>query len=920
MIKALRWRSSRIGGSFLTLFLLSLPYLSAQSIRGSIVNAESGEALVGARLLIEGTSAGALSDARGNFSFTAPRPCPCVLIATYIGFDTLRISTAGNERIKLEMVPADLGLEEVEITAQTTSEMQEKLTLTVESLNLQAIRNATEVSFYDALANLREVDLLVVSFGFKVVNTRGFNSSAPIRSLQLIDGIDNASPGLNYPVGNFLGLAELDVEGVDLVIGSSSAYFGPGAFNGVLNMRTKSPFLHKGLDILVKGGEREYKEVVFRYANTLGKGSIPKWAYKLNGSYSLIRDWEATNYGPASGARTDSVSVDNIGGFDKVNVYGDEVSGNYTGKFDQFRYPGLGRFYRTGYREEDLVSYDSDNTKLAASLHYRPVEDVEMTLSSNFGIGSTVMQLDNRLKLEGVWLIQNKFEIKEKDRFFLRAYHTEENSGNTFDIVTTAYLLQSRIKGDGSWVQDYRNHWDANYVPRVQALENFPTIGPPPTFFYDTERAEQVIQANRDSILAWHARTRKAVDGGYLVPGTERYQEVFDDITSKPISEGGTRYVDESKLFHVHGEYKFLPGFVEELTVGGNFRQYLPYSDGTIFSDTSGTRISTWEVGMYVGAEKRLLDERLKLNGAVRFDKNKNYDLLVSPAASLQWQFAANQSMRMLISSALRNPTLIEQFFYFRVGSAYLVGNTQGYKNLVTLESFNEYRNAALPDSNIWERFDAPPLVPEQNFTGEWGYQGLFANGRLGLNLNYYLSRYRNFIGYRVGLVVPRQNLVLSPTIYRISANATDLVTTTGASLSTSFQVNRVLGLKGNYSWNKIITDSEDPLIPAYNTPEHKFNIGVSANGMQIWRSRGWNLGVNFRWVEGYEFFSSPQFSGRIPAQYFVNGQIGKDIPPLHSTFKIAGSNLLNRRQNGLYGAPTIGRFVYAAWQFSLAQ
>ena len=89
---------------------------------------------------------------------------------------------------------------------------------------------------------MREADMLTVSFGVKVVNTRGFNSSTPVRSLQLIDGVDNASPGLNYPLGNFVGLPELDVQGVDLIIGASSAFFGPGAFNGVVNMRTKSPF------------------------------------------------------------------------------------------------------------------------------------------------------------------------------------------------------------------------------------------------------------------------------------------------------------------------------------------------------------------------------------------------------------------------------------------------------------------------------------------------------------------------------------------------------------------------------------------------------------------------------------------------------------------------------------------------------
>lgn len=906
--------------------LLFSNYTQAQTLRGKVIDSQSGEPLVGAKVILANTTLGAFTNERGEFSIRPQNPCPCTLIASYIGFDTLTKEVESFQRKhNFSLFPSGMNMEEVAITAQGTSALQEKLSLTIETLNLKAIENATEASFYDALANLREVDLLTVSFGFKVVNTRGFNSSAPVRSLQLIDGIDNAAPGLNYPVGNFLGLAELDVEGVDLVVGASSAYFGPGAFNGVLNMRTKSPYLHRGLDVLVKGGERNYAEAVFRYANVLpSKSGRPKWAFKINGSYSWIEDWRADDYRATSNLLEDSLNLlnpideNNVGGYDAVNIYGDEANGNFTGRFDQFRYPGLGRFYRTGYREEDLVDYGSYNLKAAAALHFRPTKNIEMIASSNFGIGSTVMQLDNRLKLNDVWLVQNKFEIKEDGKFFLRAYHTEENSGNTFDIVTTAIEMQNRIKGDGSWIQDYRNHWDANYVARVTALEGFPSIGPPPDFFYDFDLAQRILDQNEDSLRVWHENTRRAVDGGFLVPGTSEYQEVFNDITSTPISEGGTKYVDESKLFHVHGEYRFPLGFIDEFTIGGNYRHYLPYSEGTIFSDTSGTRIETWEAGAYLGAEKKILDERIKLNAAVRFDKNKNYDLLVSPAASVEYNFAPNQSMRLLLSSALRNPTLIEQFFYFRVGGAYLLGNTQGYENLVTLESFNEYRAAAIPDSNIWVRFDAPPLVPEQNLTGEWGYQGVFDQGRLAVNATYYLSRYKEFIGFRVGLEVPKQNLVLAPRIFRISANATETVTTTGASLALSYQLNNWLGLKGNYSWNKIIVSSDDPLIPAYNTPEHKFNLGTSANGMKFLGIGGWNWGFNFRWIAAYRFDSSPQFSGRIPAQYFLNAQIGKDFPRLRSSFKIAGSNLINRRQNGLFGAPDVGRFVYASWRFSI--
>ena len=89
---------------------------------------------------------------------------------------------------------------------------------------------------------IRSLSLIDFNEAFKVINSRGFNSTSPVRSLQLIDGVDNQAPGLNFALGNFLGASDLDVMKVEIIQGASSAYYGPGAFNGVINITTKDPF------------------------------------------------------------------------------------------------------------------------------------------------------------------------------------------------------------------------------------------------------------------------------------------------------------------------------------------------------------------------------------------------------------------------------------------------------------------------------------------------------------------------------------------------------------------------------------------------------------------------------------------------------------------------------------------------------
>ena len=71
---------------------------------------------------------------------------------------------------------------------------------------------------------------------FQSVNTRGFATFANTRFVQLVDGMDNSTPALNFPIGNLVGMNEVDVQSVELLPGAASALYGANAFNGILFM------------------------------------------------------------------------------------------------------------------------------------------------------------------------------------------------------------------------------------------------------------------------------------------------------------------------------------------------------------------------------------------------------------------------------------------------------------------------------------------------------------------------------------------------------------------------------------------------------------------------------------------------------------------------------------------------------------
>ncbi|MEO1713162.1 MAG: carboxypeptidase-like regulatory domain-containing protein, partial [Bacteroidota bacterium] len=665
---------------FTLALLLALPAWSQNIVRGTITDAANGDALIGASVIISGTTEGTVTDWDGSFEFKTDSPYPFTIEASYVGFSTRTLEVTDNSKMRITLEEDAVLLEGVEVTDTRISDKQKESPLTIEAMDLISIKETPAADFYDGLGSLKGVDLTAASLGFKVVNTRGFNSTSPVRSLQTIDGVDNQAPGLNFSLGNFLGTSELDVVKVELVVGASSAFYGPNAFNGVIAMETKDPFFHQGLSAMVKGGERNMFKTAIRYADAIANKDGNDWfAYKANFEYLRADDWVADNYDPVDESR---VPADNPGRFDAVNIYGDEYqSGNDFSDFGLVTNPGLQTWYRTGYREEDLVDYDTRNYKANVAFHFRTKPELqdqspEILAVTNFGAGTTVYQGDNRFSLRNITFLQNKLEFRKKGEYFIRAYTTRTGAGDSYDPFFTALKMQELAKENAEWTVDYQDYWLRNVEDRIyeagypELQVEFDPVTNMVVTSFDTPAAEQFLIDFNDSLTVWHAEAAAAANGKgrgsslavpFFEPGTERFDSVFNDITGKLRSEGGTRFFDNSALYHVHGEYKFTPTWIDYITVGANSRLYTPVSRGTVFSDTTDQAITNLEFGFYGGAEKSLFDKKVKVQFAARADKNQNFDWLFSPAGSVVYTPGKNNFFRVSFSSAIRNPTLSDQ-------------------------------------------------------------------------------------------------------------------------------------------------------------------------------------------------------------------------------------------------------------------
>ncbi len=978
--------------TLLYIFILTGILAKAQEVSGVLFDKRNGETLIGASVYIKGTTTGAQTDIDGKFKFKVNQPLPYTIIFNYIGYEAqeIEVKTKAEENrpFVIRLGESENILNTVEVVDMRITEKQKENPLTIESMGLQQIKSTASSTFYEGLSTLKGVDMTTASLGFVVINTRGFNSTSPVRSLQQLDGCDNQAPGLNFSVGNFAGASEIDIQKVDLIVGASSPLYGPNAFNGVLSMQTKNPFYYQGLTVFVKGAERNMFEAAFRLANSFkNKKGDDKFAFKIGASYLRAYDWNADNY--SKSANINAVQDENNpGGYDAVNRYGDELQSKQANNFlsgsKSIRENlGLGQFHRTGYLEKDIVDYNISNVKASAALHYKITNKIEAKIGYNFGYGTTVYQGDNRYSLKGLQVHQVRAEVSQPDKFFVRAYMTAEDAGKSYDAVFTAFKLQEASKSDTRWAQDYQSFW-SNKIVNVGNGPIFNLPGMPqsvyqngPIWFgsaFDStfNVAKGVMAAYQDSVNIWHSQARAYADtftngGAYIArlqPGTAAFDSVKNDITSRTFSQGGTRFFDQSKMVHVQGEYKWdikKKGQEKnwfDLTTGASFRMYLPYSLGNLFTDTFSykydtdaagvikkdvngnaikldsnfNRITNWEFGMYLSATRKFSfgeGHALIPTVTVRFDRNQNFawkrkdgviDPIITPAVSLIYSYKENHTIRLSYSSAVRNPTLQDQYLYYNVGRAILIGNLHGVDSFVSIPNLVDYidKNGNREGINLLKFSTVDAVRPEKVQTLELGYRGLIAK-KVYIDAGIYGSLYRDFLGYKLGATFTKAGGFTEGTIrpfqvWRVATNAKDRVAAYGAAVGITYYFIKNYALTGNYSWNELNRlGSKDSIIPAYNTPRHKFNIGISGYDIKIGKARGFGFNINYKWIEGFLFEGSPQFTGRIPTYSMLDAQVSWEVQKIHTTFKLGGSNLISQRNYQVYGGPGIGRMIYAS-------
>ncbi|MBC7536332.1 MAG: carboxypeptidase-like regulatory domain-containing protein, partial [Ferruginibacter sp.] len=254
------------------------------TISGNVRNSNNQDNIPAVSVTIKGGSSGTFTDDKGNFSISA-KSLPVTLVVSSIGFEPQEIAVSEQKKLEVVFKPISSLGQEIVVSASRVPEKILESPVSIERVSAANIRNAPAANFYDIVATLKGVDVTTSSLTFKTPTTRGFGGSGNTRFNQLVDGMDNQAPGLNFSVASIIGLNELDVDNIELLSGASSALYGSGGMNGTMLMTSKNPFKYQGLSFVVKEGilhtdERE------RPASAYHNWSV-RWAQKFPNKFAF---------------------------------------------------------------------------------------------------------------------------------------------------------------------------------------------------------------------------------------------------------------------------------------------------------------------------------------------------------------------------------------------------------------------------------------------------------------------------------------------------------------------------------------------------------------------------------------------------------------------------------------------------------
>ena len=962
-----------------TLLVFTANAQNASSVSGTVKNASTSETVAAVSVTLKGNNSGTFTNDRGNFKLSVAQKVPYTLVFSSVGFTNKEVVVNANTgSLSVSLTPSFVLGSDVVVAASRVPEKVLESPVTIERISAANIRNAPAAGYYDILGTMKGVDVVAASIMFRSISTRGFNGSGNTRMNQLIDGMDNQAPGLNFSVASIVGLTELDVDNIELLPGASSALYGSGGMNGTVLINSKNPFKYQGLSFQIKQGmnhvdgyerpKAPYKDYTVRWASAIGN----RFAYKVSAQYTEAQDWlpmNTSNYsrltGNGNGGAIAGTRLTDPN-YDGINVYGDETTLNINtgliapvkagilaqlaGAYGAGASTVLAQLQGASAVYNTLAKYGAflgASPATAGLVPYAPFlfgdakgwyKDMNVS-RTGYAEQDIIDPTAKNTKVTG----SIHYKVNDKTEASLSAY---TGTGNTVYSGSDRYSLHDlkmsqfkfELKSKNWMFRAYKTIEDAgNSFNSTIATRLFNEAWKPSATWYQqyTGAYTQYRDAGLDYTAANNA-ARVIADAGRPV-GHIGDNSLFQTLAGTPISKGGGKFLDKSTLSVAEGtlnltEMLNLNKYDIDWLVGGSAKMYTLNSQGTLFADTTG-RLYINESGAYSQISKKFFGDILKLSFSGRYDKNTNFAGKFTPRFSAVVKVAEDNNIRLSYQSAYRFPSTQNQWINLLVGGGtrlmgglpqlrdYYKFNTNPAYTLASVTAFGASAAVGAPNPSLLKQQVFGEFKPESMNSFELGYKTLIGK-KLLIDFYAYTGHYENFIS---GVTVLQSRNAANPSVYdvldankrigySISTNSTANVSTKGWGASVDYL------LPNRFVFTSSIYTDEIGDLPAgfisyFNTPTWRANFGFSHPGLLMNNRLGFNINLHYQDEVMYE---GTFVTGKISSFNTLDAVLTYRVPKIKSLVKIGGTNVMNKYYNTSYGSPAIGGLYYISFAYNV--
>lgn len=736
---------------------IGLATAQTKKVTGQVISAEDNQPVIGAAIVVKGTTIGTITDFDGKFSLDVPNDAKSVMVS-YVGLKGREIPITAVMNIKLES--DSHALDEVVVTAMGISREKKSLGYAIQEVGSEELTKAGQINVTGALSG-KVAGVQVNQFGGSVgassrISVRGNSSlAADQQPLIVLDGVpiandtqrsgDNTYKGVDYGSG-LNDINPEDIESMTVLKGGSAALYGMRAGNGVILITTKSGKKGSGVKVSYDGNFTiDRISTVPKLQNSYGQGNNgDEWHWKQNAPDLSYQEY-AEQYG-----------FNWVDGTNGINDFYDESWGpRLDAGLNLVQYDSNGQkapwvsrpnnikdFFQTGYSMNHTISLSANSEKSTtrASISYRDQKGtVPNTDQKRYSAQlNSFFKLNNYISYD----MSASYTRTQSDNLVAQGYGGNNPINSLFAWsgrqINMKTLKENWDQKDANGNYTYYN-WNPNYHmnPYFNVNEN--------TNSYQRDRIFGKTSLYYQPFEFLKFEGRAGVDY-YNSQSFERHYIDRSDWTKGGFTQINTKNT-ELNLDFIASFNKTFGDFNITAMAGANYRD-LSWEDAEIGA-TALTIPGVYTIANKDGAAYNYMDHSHRRSNSVYGNASIGWrnQLYVDLSARNDWDstikdafFYPSASASWIVTEsfpALKGDGSYLSFWKLRTGWAEIGSATSPYRNrayyYAATDAFNGV--AQIYKSTVYPN---PDLKPESIKTWELGTEFGFLHDRLHFDLAYY--------------------------------------------------------------------------------------------------------------------------------------------------------------------------------------